>query len=172
LENFRFDAGALEFLATRPEFSPEFLGWLSDFRFTGDVFALPEGTPFFAEEPLLEVVATLPEAQVVETLLLNQVHFQTVLASKASRIVTAAGAERTVVDFGMRRAFGTDAALKSARAFFIAGVKAMSNVLAGAVYGVPIAGTMAPVTLRRRISSRMIYPLIGRRKCEPWKGLT
>jgi nicotinate phosphoribosyltransferase len=143
LEDFRFDSTALEFLRTRQEFSDEFLNWLKDLRFTGDVYAIPEGTPVFANEPLLEVVAPLPAAQIVETFLLNQINFQTVLASKAARSVNAAGPERSLIDFGIRRMFGTDAALKSARAFHIAGVKATSNVLAGAVYGVPIAGTMA-----------------------------
>lgn len=143
LEGFRFDSAALEFLSTRKEFSVDFLNWLKHLRFTGDVFAMPEGTPLFANEPLLEVAAPLPEAQIVETFLLNQINFQTVLASKASRVVTAAGPERRVMDFGIRRMFGADAALKSGRAFHIAGVNATSNVLAGAVYGVPIAGTMA-----------------------------
>jgi len=143
LEHLHFGAAALEFLRGRGEFSADFLGWLKDFRFTGDVFAVPEGTPFFAPEPILEVVAPLPEAQIAETFLLNQINFQTVLASKASRVVAAAGPGRNVIDFGMRRTFGADAAVKSARAFFIAGVSATSNVLAGALYGVPISGTMA-----------------------------
>jgi nicotinate phosphoribosyltransferase len=143
LEHLQFGAAALEFLRTRSEFSADFLNWLKDFRFTGDVFAVPEGTPFFAQEPILEVVAPLPEAQIAETFLLNQMNFQTVLASKASRVVAAAGPGRNVIDFGIRRMFGVDAAVKSARAFFIAGVSATSNVLAGAIYGVPISGTMA-----------------------------
>ena len=143
LEHLRFGAAALEFLRARGEFSADFLNWLKDLRFTGAVFAVPEGTPFFAQEPILEVVAPLPEAQIAETFLLNQINFQTVLASKASRVVAAAGPGRGVIDFGMRRTFGADAAVKSARAFFIAGVSATSNVLAGAIYGVPLSGTMA-----------------------------
>ena len=143
LENFRFDSTALAFLRTRKEFSADFLDWLKDLRFSGDVFAILDGTPVFAAEPLLEVVAPLPEAQIVETFLLNQINFQTVLASKASRIVNAAGPERSVIDFAIRRMFGADAALKSARAFHIAGVSATSNVLGGVVYGVPVTGTMA-----------------------------
>jgi nicotinate phosphoribosyltransferase len=143
LENLRFDSRSLEFLRTRTEFSSGFLDWLADLRFTGDVYAVPEGTPIFANEPLLEVVAPMPEAQIIETILINQMHLQTLLATKAARVVFAAGPDRTVVDFGLRRMHGTDAGLKSVRAFFIAGVKATSNVLAGAVYGVPIAGTMA-----------------------------
>jgi nicotinate phosphoribosyltransferase len=142
LETLRFDGPALDFLASRKELSLEFVDWLSRLRFTGDVYAVPEGTPVFADEPLLEVVAPMPEAQLAETFLMNQVHLQTVLASKAARVVEAARG-RAVVDFGIRRMHGTDAAMKSARAFHIAGVAATSNVLAGAVYGVPISGTMA-----------------------------
>lgn len=142
LERLQFDEGSLVFLKSRKEFSPEFVEWLRAFRFTGDVYAAPEGTPIFPNEPILEVVAPLPEAQLVETFLLNQVQFQTLLASKAARVVDAA-AGRSVVDFGIRRMHGADAALKSARAFYIAGVNATSNVLAAQVYGVPIAGTMA-----------------------------
>jgi nicotinate phosphoribosyltransferase len=107
-----------------------------------DVFAVHEGTPIFSDEPLLEVVAPLPEAQLAETFIMNQVHFQTVIASKAARIVWAAKG-RAVVDFGLRRMHGADAGLKGARAFYVAGVTATSNVLAGYLYGVPVAGTMA-----------------------------
>ncbi|HUF75889.1 MAG TPA: nicotinate phosphoribosyltransferase [Longimicrobiales bacterium] len=123
-------------------FAPGFVEWLAGFRFTGDVWAVPEGTPLFPNEPILEVEAPLPEAQVVESLLMNQVHLQTVLASKAVRVKLAAG-ERAVADFGLRRMHGADAALKAARAFHVAGVDATSNVLAGKVYGVPVTGTMA-----------------------------
>jgi len=123
-------------------FEPLFVDWLADLRFTGDVWAVPEGTPVFAGEPILEVEAPLPEAQLVETFVLNQIHLQTVLASKAARVTAAAGG-RPVVDFGLRRMQGADAGLKSARAFYIAGVDATSNVLAGYVYGIPVRGTMA-----------------------------
>jgi nicotinate phosphoribosyltransferase len=142
LEELRFSRESLDYLAALPNFSKEFLGWLENLRFRGSVYAVPEGTPLFGHEPLLEVVASLPEAQIVESFVMNQVHFQTVLASKASRMVTAAEG-RPVVDFGLRRMHGADAGLKSARAFHIAGVSATSNVLAGQVYGIPIAGTMA-----------------------------
>jgi nicotinate phosphoribosyltransferase len=141
LEALRFSPEALGYLRTLELFDAPFLDWLRAFRFTGDVFAPPEGTPVFAEEPLLEVVAPIAEGQLVEALVMNQVHLQTVLASKAARVVHAA-AGRTVVDFGMRRMHGTDAALKAARAFHVAGVDATSDVLAGAVYGLPVAGTM------------------------------
>jgi nicotinate phosphoribosyltransferase len=142
LETLHFSEAALAFLGQRPEFSADFLAWLRDLRFTGQVRAMPEGTVLFASEPILEVEASLPEAQLAETILMNQIHLQTMLASKAARVVLAAQG-RTVVDFGLRRMHGIDAGLKAARAFHIAGVNATSNVLAGAVYGVPIAGTMA-----------------------------
>jgi nicotinate phosphoribosyltransferase len=142
LERVRFDRDALDFLAGLGHFRPEFLEWLAAFRFTGDVYAVPEGTPVFADEPILEVVAPLPEAQLAETFVMNQVHFQTVIASKAARIVQAAEG-RAVVDFGLRRMHGADAGIKAARACYVAGAAATSNVLAGRLYGVPVAGTMA-----------------------------
>ncbi|MFN2432036.1 MAG: nicotinate phosphoribosyltransferase [Gemmatimonadota bacterium] len=142
LERLRFDSDALDYLASLGLFTSGFLEELGRLRFTGDVRALPEGTPVFAGEPLLQVRAPLPQAQLVETCLLNQVHFQTLAASKALRVVRAASG-RPVVDFGMRRIHGTDAALKAARAFHVAGAAATSNVLAGRVYGLPLSGTMA-----------------------------
>ena len=142
LEDLHFAPEGLEYLAARDEVSAELVEWLGALRFGGDVFAVPEGTPVFPDEPLLEVVAPLPVAQLVESFVMNQVHFQTVLASKASRIVHAAGG-RPVVDFGLRRMHGTDAALKGARAYHVAGLAGTSNVLAGQVYGVPVTGTMA-----------------------------
>jgi nicotinate phosphoribosyltransferase len=142
LETIRFGEEDLAYLATLGLFSDSFLAWLRDFRFTGEVDAVPEGTPVFANEPILEVVAPLPQAQILETFIMNQIHLQTVLASKAQRVVAAASG-RPVVDFGTRRMHGIDAAMKSARAFWIGGVASTSNVLAGKLYGVPVAGTMA-----------------------------
>ena len=142
LESLAFSEDALDFLAGREEFAPGFVDWLAELEFTGDVRAVPEGTPVFPYEPLVEVTGPIAEAQLAETFVLNQVHLQTVLASKASRVVHAAG-DREVVDFGLRRMHGTDAGMKGARAYHIAGVAATSNVLAGRVYGVPVAGTMA-----------------------------
>ncbi len=145
LETLRFGPESLEFLARQgqpSQFSDDFLGWLSELRFDGDVWALPEGTPVFPDEPLLEVVAPLPVAQLAESFLMNQIHLQTVLASKAARVAHAARG-RTVVDFGLRRMHGTDSAMKGARAYHVAGLAGTSNVLAGKVYGVPITGTMA-----------------------------
>lgn len=142
LEQLRFRAEDLEWLASQGRFSDRLLGWLERFKFSGDVDAMPEGTPVFGQEPLLEVRAPLPEAQLVETYLLNQVHLQTLAASKASRVVTAA-AGRPVMEFGLRRIHGTDAGLKVARASYLAGVESTSNVLAGRLYGIPLSGTMA-----------------------------
>lgn len=142
LENLRFSAADIAYLEGLDMFTADFLDWLRDFRFTGSVRAVAEGTPMFGEEPILEVTASLPEAQLVETLVMNQVHLQTVLASKARRVVDAAEG-RTVLDFGARRMHGLDAAVQGARAFHIAGVAGTSNVRAGARYGIPVAGTMA-----------------------------
>jgi nicotinate phosphoribosyltransferase len=142
LETLRFEDEDIAYLDSLGRFSPRFLDWLRAFRFTGDVYAVPEGTPVFANEPILEVVAPIAQGQLIETLVMNQIHLQTVLASKAARVVAAARGRR-VVDFGARRMHGIDAALKAARAFSIGGVAATSNVLAGKRYGVPIAGTMA-----------------------------
>src|SRR5690606_26493724 len=121
LESVHFDDDDISYLASLPQFDPAFLETLRSFRFTGDVHAVPEGTPVFANEPILEVTAPLPEAQLVETFVLNIVHLRTLLASKAARVVAAAQG-RTVVDFGMRRIHGASAALDGARAFYIAGI--------------------------------------------------
>ncbi len=142
LERLQFTQDDLDYLHAQGDFGDEFLGHLSNLRFTGDVYAVAEGTVVFPDEPLVQVVAPILEAQLVETLVLNQVHFQSVIAAKAARVVAAAGG-RTVVDFGSRRAHGFDAALKAARAAYLAGAAGTSNVLAGKVYGIPVFGTMA-----------------------------
>lgn len=142
LESLRFGTESLDHLASLGLFSEAFLRWLETVRFSGDVWAVREGTPVFANEPILEVTAPIGEAQLAETFIMNQVHLQTTLASKAVRVVTAARG-RTVVDFGPRRMHGIDAAVKAARAFHIAGVAATSNVFASKVYGVNTSGTMA-----------------------------
>ncbi len=141
-ENLSFHEEQIEYLHSLDKFSGHFLEWLSNFRFTGEIRAVPEGTPVFANEPILEVIAPMPQAQLAETFVMNQIHIQTLLASKARRVVAAAKG-RPVVDFGCRRMHGIDAALKAARAFHIAGVAATSNVLAGSRYGVNITGTLA-----------------------------
>ncbi|HEY7442820.1 MAG TPA: nicotinate phosphoribosyltransferase [Vicinamibacterales bacterium] len=142
LEELHFTEDDVAYLRSLNRFSDEFFASLRAFRFTGDVYAVPEGTPVFANEPIVEVVAPIAQGQLVETFVMNQIHVQTVLASKAVRVVTAARG-RQVVDFGARRTHGVDAALQGARAFYIAGVSATSNVLAGKVYRIPVAGTMA-----------------------------
>jgi nicotinate phosphoribosyltransferase len=142
LEGLRFGDEELAFLEETGRFSSGFLDRLSRLRFSGTVRALPEGTPVFPNEPLLEVTAPLLEAQIVETMVLNEVHLQTLIASKAARSVDAA-AGALLVDFSLRRTHGGEAGLKVARASYLAGFDATSNVLAGRRYGIPIAGTMA-----------------------------
>jgi len=142
LENFKFTGDDLEYLEKTGIFKPQFLTYLEKLRFTGDVYAVPEGRLFFANEPLLEVTAPLIEAQIIETFLINALNLQTMIATKASRCVYAAR-PRKLVDFSLRRTQGTDAGLKVARASFIGGFLGTSNVLAGKIYGIPIFGTMA-----------------------------
>lgn len=142
LKNLRFGKDDLDYLKGLGLFSREFLSYLRGFRFTGDVFAIPEGRLFFANEPVVEVEAPLIEAQVVETCLINIMNLQSMIATKASRCLQAAGARR-LVDFSLRRTQGTDAGMKVARASFIGGFIGTSNVLAGKSYGLPVFGTMA-----------------------------
>src|SRR5262249_7477278 len=115
---------------------------LRDFRFTGDVYAVPEGTIVFANEPVIEVIAPLCQGQLIETFLMNQIQLATLAATKAARVVSAAK-DRSVVDFGARRMHGADSAIKQPRAFYIAGVGSTSSVLAGQLWGIPVSGTMA-----------------------------
>jgi nicotinate phosphoribosyltransferase len=142
LRDFRFSDDALSYLDSLDLFDPVFLEFLRRLRFTGLVRAVPEGTVVFQNEPLLEITAPIIEAQLVETAVLNLVHFQTLLASKAVRCVLAARG-RPVVEFGLRRTHGIDAGMKAARCAFIAGAAMSSNVLAGLHYGIPPSGTMA-----------------------------
>src|SRR5256714_74364 len=142
LEDFAFAEEGIGYLRSLGRFTEPFLNSLREFRFTGDVYAVPEGTVVFPNEPLLEIVAPLREAQLIETFVMNQIQLATMAASKAARVVSAARG-RSVVDFGVRRMHGADAGLKAPRAFFIAGVEATSNVLAGQVYNIPVSGTMA-----------------------------
>lgn len=142
LEEFRFERDALSYLRSLGLFSDDFLSFLSGLRFTGEVWAVPEGEIVFASEPLVRVTAPLIEAQIIESFLMNCVTFQTMVASKAARLAIACG-DRQFVDYSLRRDHGADAALKAARASFIGGASATSNVLAGQHYGVPVSGTMA-----------------------------
>lgn len=142
LETLAFSRADCDWLASTGRFTPDFLARLRHFRFTGDVNALPEGTPCFPHEPLLQVVAPLPEAQLVETRLINLLNFQTLIASCAVRSVLAAPG-RLLVDFGLRRAHGAEAGLHAARAAYLAGFAGTSNVLAGQTWDIPLFGTMA-----------------------------
>lgn len=142
LEAFQFQPEDIDYLRGLRLFTEEFLQSLSAVRFTGDVWAVPEGTVVFPHEPIVQVIAPILEAQLAETFVVNQIHLQSVLASKAARVVDAARG-RMVVDFGARRAHGTDAALKVARAGYLAGLAGTSNLLAARQYGIPAFGTMA-----------------------------
>jgi nicotinate phosphoribosyltransferase len=142
LADLRFSDEDLAYLDSLAIFSSAFLDYLKGFRFTGRVIAPAEGTVVFPTEPLLTVEAPLAEAQLVETALLNMINFQTLIATKAARIVLAAG-EGTVVEFGLRRAHGPDGGLSEARAAFIGGARSTSNTLAGQVFGIPVKGTHA-----------------------------
>lgn len=133
---------AIEHLRSLGLFDDEFLAWLGNQRFAGSVRAVPEGTPVFPHEPILQVEAPLAQAQLAETIVLNQVHLGTLLASKGARVVAAAEG-RSVVDFGLRRTHGYEAGMLAARAFDLVGVAGTSNVLAGQTYGIPVVGTMA-----------------------------
>lgn len=142
LEEMRFEEDDLAYLENTGLFSARFLSHLRGVRFTGGVRAMPEGTPFLADEPVLEVTAPVFEAQLVETYVLNQIHLQSLVASKAARCVEAAGGRR-LVDFALRRAHGADAGMKVSRSTYLAGFHATSNVAAAGAYGIPPAGTMA-----------------------------
>ena len=137
-------------------FSDTFLAWLADFHFMGDIWAVPEGTPVFADEPILELEAPLPVAQILETLVMNQITLSTVLASKAARIVHAAQG-RAVVDFAARRMMGVEAAVEGARAFAIAGVAATSDMMAGRRFGIPVSGTMAHAFVQAHESEEQAF---------------
>ena len=142
LRDLRFSDDDLAYLKSTTLFKSDFLTYLKDFRFSGDAVALPEGTIFFADEPILEITAPVIEAQLVETILINLIGFQTMIASKAARCIYAAKG-RGVIDFGLRRAQGRDAGMLAARSTYLAGFSATSNVLAGKKWGIPISGTMA-----------------------------
>ena len=142
LETLQFSTAEIDWLKSTGRFRNNLLDYLSRFRFTGDVHAIPEGTVCFANEPLIRITAPLPQAQLVETRLINILHFQTLIASKAARMVLAAPG-KILSDFGLRTAHGAEAGLYSARASYLAGFAGAANVLAGERYGVPIVGTMA-----------------------------
>ena len=142
IRDLRFSREDLEYLKRQKIFSADFLKYLSRFRFKGDIWAMPEGTVFFANEPIIRVTASIIEAQLIESFLLNTINLQTMIASKASRVVLAAEG-RGVYDFSLRRTHGSDAGIKVARASFLAGCSGTSCVLAGKLYKIPVTGTMA-----------------------------
>ncbi|EAR20891.1 nicotinate phosphoribosyltransferase [Nitrococcus mobilis] len=142
LERLRFQPAELDWVANCGVFRPEFVDRLAALRFTGDVYAMAEGSVFFPEEPSLRVSAPLPEAQLIESRLMNILHYQTLIATKAARCRLAAQ-QRNLVDFGLRRAHGGEAGLWAARATYIGGFSGSATCLANAYYGVPVAGTMA-----------------------------
>jgi nicotinate phosphoribosyltransferase len=142
LENLRFSEDDLAWLAGSGRFSRQVIDYLRDFRFTGTVNAMPEGTVLFANEPVLQVIAPLPMGQLVESRLINLLQFQTMIASKAARMMLAAPG-KVLVDFGLRRAHGAEAGVMAARASYLAGFAGTATVLAGKLYGLPLYGTMA-----------------------------
>ena len=142
LEGLSFDREAIDYLHSTGMFAADFLDYLKALRFTGEVWAVPEGRLFFKDEPILEITAPMIEAQIVETFVINQINLQSLIATKAARCVHAAGG-RAVVDFSLRRAHGIDAGIKVARSSYLAGFAGTSNVMAGRRYGIPVVGTMA-----------------------------
>ncbi len=142
LESVSFSPEELDWLSRCGRFTKGFVDYLRELRFAGDVHAMPEGTVFFANEPILRVTAPMPQAQLVESRLINILHYQTLIASKAARCVLAAP-DKLLVDFGMRRAHAGEAALFAARATYLAGFSGTATVLADPEFGIPIFGTMA-----------------------------
>jgi nicotinate phosphoribosyltransferase len=142
LEEFRFSPQELSWVRSCGIFRPSFADYLEGFRFSGDVYAMAEGTAFFADEPILRVSAPLPEAQLVESRLINLLHFQAMIASKAARSVLMAPG-KLLVDFGFRRAHGAEAGLMAARASYLAGFDGTATVLAAPLFDIPVYGTMA-----------------------------
>jgi len=142
LTTFTFSPEDISYLRSLDKFTDDFLTWLSSFRFSGDVIAVPEGRIVFESEPLVRIEGSLPEVQIFETIALNLIHHQTVIASKAARMM-AVSRGHGLVDFGLRRAHGPEGGTYAARATYIAGFLGTSNVEAGRLYGIPVSGTMA-----------------------------
>ena len=142
IENLHFDKEDIDYLRTTGLFGEDFLEYLADFKFTGDIYAIPEGTVVFPREPLVKVIAPIMQAQLVETAILNIINHQSLIATKANRICRAANG-RTVLEFGSRRAQGADAAIIGARAAYIGGCAGTACTISDQLYGVPAGGTMA-----------------------------
>src|SRR5262245_15436660 len=142
LEQFQIDSAGIDYLRSRRMFTDAFLDFLIGLILTGVVWAIPDGRLFFKDEPVMEVTAPIVESQIVETFIINQINFQSLIATKAARCVHAAGA-RSVVDFSLRRTHGIDAGMKVARSSYLAGAAGTSNARAGQRYRVPIVRTIA-----------------------------
>ena len=142
IQELRFEPEDIEYLRGRKLFSEEFLQYLADFRFTGDIWAVPEGTPVFPKEPIMTVRAPAIQAQLIETFLLLSINHQSLIATKANRVVRAAEG-RTVLEFGSRRAQGADAAILGARAAYIGGCHGTACTISDQLFGVKAGGTMA-----------------------------
>lgn len=156
LENVRFTPAELDWVANSGRFSPSLIDYLERFRFTGDVQAMPEGTVFFANEPIVRITAPLPQAQFIETRLVNLLHYQTLIASKAARCVLAAEG-KPVIDFGLRRSHGAEAGLLAARAGYLAGLAGSATVMAAHGFEVPVFGTMGHSFVQAHQSERRAF---------------
>ncbi|HET6460713.1 MAG TPA: nicotinate phosphoribosyltransferase [Syntrophales bacterium] len=143
LEAMLFSEEELEYVSGTGRFSKDLLDYLAQFHFSGDLYAMPEGTVFFENEPVVRVVAPMPEAQLVETRLINILHFEVLIASKAARCMLAADDKAVLIDFGVRRSHGAEAGLLAARDSYITGFAGTSTVLAESIFGIPVFGTMA-----------------------------
>jgi len=142
IEKMFFSNDDIEYLRSIKIFKDDFLNYLKDYKFSGSVYAMDEGSVIFPGEPLLRIHSTLMEAQLIESLILNTINFQTLIATKAARVAYASG-EGALLEFGLRRAQGFDGAMSASKAAFIGGADATSNTLAGKVYGIPVRGSMA-----------------------------
>ncbi len=142
IENFRFSEDDIAYLKSLNIFKKEFIDYLKNFKFNGDIYSVSEGSVVFPNEPLIRVKANMTEAQLIETVLLNIINFQTLIATKTARIMLSAKGD-PILEFGMRRAQGIDGALSASRAAFIGGAMATSNTFAGKIYDIPVRGTMA-----------------------------
>lgn len=156
LETLHFNEDDIEFLRQDGRFNDSFLSSLNDLRFTGSIHALPEGTVFFPDEPIIRVTAPLPIAQLVETRIINILQFQTMVASKAARMKRFMP-DKILVDYGLRRAHGAEAGLMAARASYIAGFAGTATVLAGKLYGIPLYGTMAHSYIQAHDSEKSAF---------------
>jgi nicotinate phosphoribosyltransferase len=161
LETLRFSSAEIEWLESTGRFNKNILEYLGDFRFTGEVHAMAEGTAFFVDEPILRVTAPLPQAQLVESRLINILHFQSLVAAKAARCVLAAPG-KLLVDFGLRRAHGAEAGLLAARASYLAGFAGTATVLAGRTFGIPLYGTMAHSFIQAQDDETVAFELFAR----------